>query len=127
MMYRPSVVRAKILKILEDEMVPLNSLQICRLLNGADHKVDIRFCRGDEPWGWTDPNGFKERNWGAYTGCGSCNNPRDRVYYFLRQLEEKGYVDSRLEFRSDPIQPLRKDWMRMWALKGKLPSLDNHV
>ena len=119
-------VRVKILEILEKEGTPLNTSQVCRIYHGAKSKYHIKFCR---PKKWDirhDKDGFARRgNNGLYQNCHAHKPGYGIIYYSLMTLHKKGYVDTRVEIRSDPIIPTQKDRMRMWALRGMLPSLLN--
>jgi hypothetical protein len=37
-----------LLSLLKEQNYPLNTCQVCRLLNGAKHKNDIQFCRSNK-------------------------------------------------------------------------------
>jgi len=121
-------VRVKILEILEEEGTPLNTAQVCRLFHGAESKFHIQFCR---PKKWDtrhDDDGFSRRgNNALYENCHAHKPGYGAIYSGLMKLYEKGYVDTRIEVRSDPIVPTQKDRMRMWALRGMLPSLLNFI
>ncbi|GAG84261.1 unnamed protein product [marine sediment metagenome] len=121
---RGSVLRAKLLEILKGEYW-LNSLQVCRILNGAKHKHDLSFCRiNPHPYGYT--NNFTGYGGNPYSGCVNCNTNRSRVYSALKSLEKKGFIESVLGWFTDAVRTTGgKDRMRIWALKGRLPSLDH--
>ena len=114
-------IEEKLLNILKEEGTPLNGMQVCRLLNGAQSKYDIKFCR-DKASNWRDPNRFKNQGY-PYPNCQHHETKNSQVYYYLKKLEKQGVLESRIEYRSDPIVPNRKDRMRMWAFKGRLPRL----
>jgi len=117
---RADEIREEILRVLERH--PLNGMQICRIINGAKGEFDIKFCRSN-PGAWRDQNRFKNQG-SPYPNCFDCSVLWSSVYYHLRKLEAGGKVESRVEFRGDPIVPHAKDRMRMWALSGRLPNLD---
>jgi len=125
---RPQVFSANLLELIRKEFDQTggNGAQICRVKHGAKGKHDIGFCRTNPYHTWRDVNGFKERGGGClYENCKVCSPGYQRVYYFLGKLEEKGYLESRMEYRTDPIVPGAKDWMRMWYVKGQMPTLDS--
>jgi len=117
-------VREKI-KMILSENLPLNTCQVCRLYNGARHRNDIKFCTSGIKDKWTDETNFKKHGNFPYKNCKEHKLKLPQVWYYLGTLEKKGTVESRIEFRRDPVDMNRKDRMRMWALKGRLPSL-NH-
>lgn len=124
---RPTVFRAKLRDFMEKQPFPLNGAQVCRMWHGAKGKHDLEFCRRSPYPTWRDTDGFKARGGGAlYEHCKVCSPGYQRVYYHLCKLEKQGWLESRMEYRTDPIVPGAKDWMRMWAIKGKLPSLLKH-
>ena len=114
-------IEIKLEEILRNSL-PLNGMQVCRIINGAKGKYDIKFCR-NTPGAWRDPNRFKNQKT-PYPNCKHCEIKWVHVYYYLKKLEAKESLDSRIEYRSDPINPNRKDKMRMWAIKGRLPKLE---
>ena len=117
---RSPEIRERLLEALQGH--PLNGMQLCRILNGAKGEFDINFCR-EKAGSWRDPNRFKSQG-SPYPNCFECSILWSSVYYHLQKLEKAGEVESRVEWRGDPIVPHAKDRMRMWALKGGLPSLD---
>lgn len=117
-------IREKIKMILSANL-PLNTCQVCRLYNGAGHRNDIKFCTSGIKDKWKDTSTFKKHGNLPYRNCKEHGLKLPQVWYYLGTLEKKGVAESRIEFRSDPIVKGRKDKMRMWALKGKLPNL-NH-
>ena len=122
---RGSLLRIKLLEILGG--YPMNTAQICRVLHGAKHAYDIKFCRPEAYAVFRDQAGYKQRgNNCLYVGCHSCVPGYGAVYRNLMRLVKTGHLETRKEFRSDPIVPNTKDLVRMWALKGKLPTLDIH-
>jgi len=119
---KSEVLRARLLDVLKGSL-PLNTAQICRIINGATSKTDIDFCR-PQKWKWHDSDGFKKRGAGnIYEYCSKCKVHYSRVRYHLQSLEKLGWIESRLELRTDPILRGKKDKMRMWAIQ--LPSLLN--
>jgi len=118
--------RFKLLELLKKSDTPLNTCQICRIINGVT-KNEIKFCRGNIGWEWTDPGGFSKRGNHAYINCVDHAPNWKKVYSQLSVLERKGFLESRLEYRSDPINASRKDRMRMWAYIGRLPRITNFL
>ena len=109
--------------------IPINTCQICRIINGAKGKHDIKFCRGNQKDEWKGKGNFKSHGNFPYPNCKNCEWKLAQVWYHLRVLENHkdfGVIESRIEFRADPIVPNRKDRMRMWAPVGCLPKLTNH-
>ena len=115
-------VRERLLEILSENL-PLNTCQVCRLYNGAEHRNDIKFCRDEVKDPWKGKDTYSTHGNLPYKNCKDCERKLPSIWYYLRTLEEQGKAESRLEFRTDPIVRGRKDKMRMWALKGGLPSL----
>ncbi|GAG84256.1 unnamed protein product, partial [marine sediment metagenome] len=114
---RPQVFRANLLELVRKEFKKKggNTAQICRIKHGAKHRYDIKYCRENPYHKFRDANGFKERgNNCLYENCKTCNPGYGRIYYHLGALEKKGYLESRMEYRGDPIVTGAKDWMRMW-------------
>ena len=120
------LLRFKLLELLTKSDTPLNTCQVCRIINGVA-KNEISFCRGNLGWEWTDPDGFSKRGNHAYINCVDHDPNWKKVYYQLSVLEKKGFLESRLELRTDPINPKKKDRMRMWAYKGRLPRITNFI
>ncbi len=120
-MLRGSLLRIKLLEVLGERNY--NTCQSCRRVHGKS-AYNIKFCR-DVPYGvWHDDSGFKTRNRMLYVNCHAHSPNIDYVYAALKILERKGFVESRVEWRRDPIRPQAKDRMRIWALRGRLPRLD---
>lgn len=111
----------KLLKILEKR--PYNTAQVCRQVRDKS-PYDIELCR-PKPVKIT---GFrKQMNFhiqGPYVNCVHCKPYYGKVWRVLNKLEKRDLIESRKEWRNDPIKRGAKDNVRMWALKGKLPSLD---
>jgi len=119
---RDAVLRQRFLSLLEDSE-PLNTSQICRLINGAKHKHDIDFCTSGIKDKFTDEKNFAKHGNHTYRNCIACSINWKQIYYQLSILEKKRFLESRVEWRQDPIVIGRKDKFRMWAHRGKLPSL----
>jgi len=123
----PHVLRHKIRELLEDHP-ELNTSQICRLIHGAKSQHDIDFCRPNK-WGVRhDKDGFARRgNNALYVNCHIHAPGYGAIYQALWGLESKGFVETRIEVRNDPIVPTQKDRMRMWGLINRLPLLDSFL
>ena len=67
---RGSVLRVKLLEILKGELW-INSLQICRVLNGASGKHDLGFCR-DSPHAYSYENNYTGYGGNPYINCKTC-------------------------------------------------------
>lgn len=119
---RGDEVREKLMEILSENL-PLNTCQVCRLYNGAKHRNDIKFCTSGTKDPWKGESTFKKHGNLPYKNCRDCERKLPSIWYYLGTLEKQDKAESRLEFRSDPIVIGRKDKMRMWALKGRLPSM----
>ena len=119
---RIEVLRANLIEILRTEL-PLNGMQVCRLINGAKSRLDIRFCHGGKIDPWRDGKNYTKHGNHPYKNCINCDVKSYRVAHTLEQLEREGKIESKKEFRRDPIRPQTKDRMRIWALKGKMPRL----
>ena len=118
------VLRYKLLEILKGDYW-LNSLQLCRILNGAKNKHDIAFCR-DSPHAYSYENNFTGYGGNPYVNCKTCKVNRSRVYSCLRQIEKEDKIDSILGWFTDTLRK-GKDKMRIWALKGKITRITNFV
>ena len=121
-----NILRVKLLEILKVNH-PRNTCQICRMVRGS-HAYHIELCRGKK--GRPIKEFRKDSYWtegGLYPNCKDCTPNYFAVWRALWVLKRKGFVDTRKEYRSDPIKPNAKDNVRMWALKGKLPSMDHFV
>ena len=121
------LLRLKLLNLLENSE-PLNTCQICRIIHGAEGKHDIKFCR-PEKWDIRhDEDGFSRRgNNALYVNCKDHFPGYGAVYRNLMVLGGKGFIETRRENRNDPIVPTQKDWMRMWAYRGRLPRITNYL
>ena len=115
------------MKVLDSSQFSLNGMQICRLVNGAKGKHDIKFCTGGKKDKWKGVSNFKSHGNKPYPHCNTCEWNASQVYYHLKTLEKQDVLESRIEFRTDPILITRKDRMRMWARKGGLPTLDRFL
>jgi len=113
-----------------DYDLPINTCQICRLMNGAKHRNDIKFCTGGLKDKWKGESNFKSHGNHPYHNCESCEWKLKQVWYHLGVMEKHPdfqVLESRIEFISDPIVPNRKDRVRLWAPVGCLPNLDVHL
>lgn len=122
--------RYKLLDLLKTSATPLNTCQVCRIIHGAKGKHDIGFCR-PEKWDVRhDKDGFTRRNsikGAVYENCKNHTPGYYAVYRGLYVLERKGFLETRIEKRNDPIVPTQKDRMRMWAYRGRLPRITNFL
>ena len=119
-------IEEKILRIL-GENLPLNTSQVCRMYHGATSRYDINFCTSGRKDEWKDKGNFERYGHNLYPNCIGHEPGYNKIYYRLGKLGKLGLAESRVEWRTDPIVRGRKDRMRMWALKGRLPSLDGFV
>jgi len=117
-----AVLRQRLLQLLDGSR-PLNTSQVCRLINGATHKHDIEFCTSGIKDKFTDETNFAKHGNHTYRNCIVCDINWKKIYYQLSILEKKGFLESRIEWRNDPIVIGRKDKFRMWGHRGNLPSL----
>lgn len=121
------VLRARLIELLKNQPLPINSCQVCRIYQGKN-KNDIKFCRNN-PIQDVTANNWERNNNLFYENCINCSPNHKQIYAALCQLQEKGYLDGRTERRLDPQKAHRgmKDKMRMWAIKGGLPSMDPFI
>ena len=118
---RRSVLRVKLLEILKGDFW-MNSLQLCRVINGANNKHDLVFCRNN-PHEYSYENNFTSYGGNPYINCKTCEVNRSRVYSCLKQLEKEGKIESILGWFTDTVRR-GKDKMRIWYLKGRMPKLE---
>jgi hypothetical protein len=119
---RGSLLRVQLMEILRVEL-PLNGMQVCRILNGGKSRYDIKFCR-PFAWKYMDSKSWSAHGNHPYDNCVYCSVKAYRVAHTLEQLEREGKVESKKGWRRDPIKPQRKDKMKTWALRGRLPKMD---
>jgi len=96
----------------------LNTIEVCRLLNGRD-KEDFEYCYVGEPFG---ANRVAPR-----FNAGQCNNQKNEcdpkyrtVWTQLGRMEEKGYLFScKMRFYDKGHKALATDEFRFWFLDKK--------